>query len=143
MTLNLKGKHFGKLTAETPIPRQRMTESRKWKCRCECGRFRTVTTSRLTKDVVYACKVCTPRDSISGSKHNLTGKTFLPSNLTAIRPTSARYNGTSIIWEFTCPLGHPTFLPGTLVATGKIKQCPECRMKCLCVSEGQCNGRHN
>ena len=56
--LDLTGQTFGHLKAIELMPRDfndKLTGSRYWKCKCDCGNIHYVTTNRLTSGAVQSC----------------------------------------------------------------------------------------
>jgi len=116
---DLKGMHFGQLTAIRP------TEKRKngciiWLCKCSCGNVVEVSSNILLSRKIKSCGCARIK--------NLTGMQF--GRLTALCPTEKRKNG-CIVWLCKCSCGNEFEVSSNSLVTGSIKSCGCARIKDL------------
>ena len=131
---NLIGQKFNQLTV---LEREGSDERRHalWKCRCDCGNFRTLTTSELKSGTAKACRECSFKNSHQGHEHvpvdytktiwynEIVGKKF--GKLLAIKPTDKRDNAGRMIWECKCDCGNPNpiFVSSSALKSGNTQSC--------------------
>ena len=107
----LAGQQFGKLTAIKYTKRRNKSNQSLWKCRCECGKIKYVTTGDLKRLKVTNC----------GCKRlNLIGQQF--GRLTVIRKQRMKKYGRAY-WLCQCQCGKKTFVKGTDLTLLKTKSC--------------------
>lgn len=127
---NLIGQKFNQLTV---IGREGSNKSRHalWKCQCDCGKFRILTTTELKSGIIKACQDCSfkdceyaPVDYTKTKWYNeIAGKKF--GKLLAIRPTDKRNNAGRVIWECKCDCGNPNpiFVSSSSLKNGNTQSC--------------------
>ena len=131
---DLIGQKFNQLTV---LEREGSDERRHalWRCRCDCGNFRIITTSELKSGAAKACRECSFNNSHQGHEYvpvdytktiwynEIVGKKF--GKLLAIKPTDKRNNAGRVIWECKCDCGNPNpiFVPSSALKNGNTQSC--------------------
>ena len=116
---DLTGKRFGKLTV---IKKLSEKEDRYWLwlCQCDCGRFVTVNTKRLTRGTVRDCGCSSQKTARNGPKaEDLTGQRF--GNLVVTRRAKNR-NGRTC-WYCICDCGNEKVVTAHDLKSGSVKSC--------------------
>lgn len=73
MEYDFTNKQFGKLTA---IEKVQYGKKKKWKCICECGTERFVTTDELTSGKAIMCSVCSRERASLKRRKNMVGNKY-------------------------------------------------------------------
>lgn len=118
---DLTGQKFGKLTALQRVENGKDGKV-KWKCLCECGNYKIVSSGDLKSGNVKSCGCL-----LSPS---LVGKRF--GNLTVIekeRVHVRKSGGKIILWRCKCDCGNVRIVPGTSLNQGIVTKCEECVRK--------------
>ena len=100
--IDLTGQNFGKWTVIEKTNNRDSSGGILWKCACECGSIKEVSSNSLRRGKSTGCG-CTR----VGSQKDIKGKKF--DFLTALKPTSQRSNSGSVIWECKCDCGNICF----------------------------------
>lgn len=107
---DLAGKVFGKLTAIE------YTGSKKWKCKCECGKEVTTRAASLKNGTTKSCG-CIKKDK--KPKEDLTGKVV--NKLTVVEYAGSK-NGYNM-WKCRCECGKEIITRTASLNNGKAKSC--------------------
>jgi len=113
--LDLREMRFGKLIAKEPTE-QRDKKSVVWKCICDCGNERFVSSRALTKAEITSCG-----QGDCSRILELAGKRF--GYLTAISCTEKRGINGAIIWKCICDCGNEIEVSSLNLVQNKVKSC--------------------
>lgn len=116
---NLIGQNFGQLIV---LAREGSDKYRRalWRCKCNCGNIRIVSTSELKSGNVKACRECSHKNLSKGHEYipidytqtkwykEIANKKF--GKLLAIEPTEERDRSGRVIWKCKCDCGNPNFI---------------------------------
>lgn len=71
---SLTGQRFNRLVVIGPAPKKSYSQSRQWKCKCDCGKKAVVATNELRRSATRSCG-CWRQDrmKVFARKHGLTG----------------------------------------------------------------------
>ena len=109
--IDLTGQQFGRLTAIKYTKRRNKSNQSLWKCRCECGKIKYVTTGDLTRLKVTSC----------GCRYlDLKGQQF--GRLTVLRKQRMRRHARSY-WLCQCQCGQRKCIKGTDLILSKTQSC--------------------
>ena len=111
---DLTGQRFGKLTAIKPTD-QRCNRSIMWECKCDCGNITYVAGHNLRAGKSTSCGCGKGKTGA-----DLTGQRF--GNLTAIKPTDERRNG-SVMWECKCDCGNTVYARAIALRSNHNQSC--------------------
>jgi hypothetical protein len=115
---DLTGQRFGMLTALEPTD-QRKSNHIVWRCRCDCGGEKLVSSQHLKNGNVTSCG-CAVSAANKQKIIDLTGQRF--GRLTALEPTNQRL-GNSTIWRCRCDCGNICYVASTNLRKGNTKSC--------------------
>lgn len=118
-TPDLIGKKFNFLTV------LEKTEERKrgavvWKCLCDCGNMKKVTTTNLIKNRVMSCG-CYNKRLVSNNYKDIINQRF--GRLVVIKKTNKRTNRREIIWKCKCDCGQECETTSDRLTRGITKSC--------------------
>lgn len=118
-TPDLIGKKFNFLTV------LEKTDKRKggavvWKCLCDCGNIKEVTTADLTSNRVMSCG-CYNRKLVSNNYNNIIGQRF--GRLVVIEKTDKRTNKREVVWKCKCDCGQECETTSNRLSRGTVKSC--------------------
>jgi len=119
---DLIGSTFGNLTVRE-LTSSREGNRRIWRCVCDCGGEKDVTTSDLTSGKIIQC------DNVIHRINDLTGEVV--GQLTVTEPLDKRSHG-SVVWRCRCSCGSITEVPSNHLVTGHTSSCG-----CSTVSKGE------
>lgn len=113
--IDLTGQRFGRLLVlEESL--ERKSNRTTWKCLCDCGTEKNITTSDLRSGKVISCG-CLKKERI---KNNLTGKRF--GRLLVLEETSERKNK-QIVWKCQCDCGNIVNVRSGSLKSGRTTSC--------------------
>lgn len=122
---DLSGKKFGKLISiEIDWDMTNKCGHTYWKCRCECGRIKSIRIDNLTSGASTSCGLC--YNDYANKKFN---------KLTALRKTHVDKNGHQY-WLFKCDCGNLKEIEINNVTSGKVQSCG-CLHSEVCSSLGE------
>lgn len=113
------GQKFGRLTVREfsgyhSTRNNKKTRNREWKCDCECGGTRVVTTSRLRSGTVHRCQICSSNCELKvGSCYGY---------LTVMSRRGVNLAG-SRTWNCRCICGGNSIVTTTSLRNGHTKSC--------------------
>lgn len=113
MRNNLSGKRFGKLTVLSNTGRKK-NGSILWKCRCDCGNEKEVTSRDLNSGRVKSCGCA------KGSSKPLIGKRF---GMLEVISDSGEKQGTTKLWVCKCDCGNIKKVRTDSLTSGKVISC--------------------
>ena len=96
------------------------TTSVYWKCLCECGQIKTVSSASLRQGKVLSCGCLRKEICSTLFIKDVTNQVF--GFLTAIRPTEKRHYE-SVVWECQCICGQITYVPIGNLVSGHTRSC--------------------
>lgn len=113
---DLRGRRFGKLTVLYRVENRNKRTC--WKCICDCGQKKDVTSHDLKMGKVKSCgcKKKEGRNSV-----DLTGKQY--GRLTCLYPLKKRDKKGSIYWKCRCDCGNIVGLTESMIVHGNYKSC--------------------
>ncbi len=117
-TKNLTNWRFGRLTV---IERAGSKNNRAlWKCICDCGNERFLTTNNLTTGNTQSCG-CLQREIASKRcSKDLTNKRF--GKLLALLPTERRVDN-KVVWKCRCDCGNTCYIQSAHLLSGHTQSC--------------------
>lgn len=112
--IDLKGQKFGHLLVleESNI---RLSKRVTWKCICDCGNEKLVTTSDLRTGHTSSCGCA------KGNKKDITQQRF--GHLIALNPTSDRDSSQSVMWLCQCDCGRQIKVAASHLLSGNTTSC--------------------
>lgn len=116
-SVDLTGQKFGRLFVVEKAKKR--CENIEWVCRCDCGKTRIVSTSRLRAGTVKSCVDCANKNRRERPLIDITGKRF--GKLTVIEQSDKK-NG-RIMWLTKCCCGNETVFSGQRLRSGKVTSC--------------------
>lgn len=125
---DLTGQHFGRLTVlgldPEPYRSPAGKTTRRWRCRCDCGKELSVLTNALTgKSGTRSCG-CARAEKTRKQASDLTGQRF--GRLTVLRATDLpkpEPNGTRLGWLCRCDCGKEIVATSKSLHSGKLLSC--------------------
>lgn len=114
---DLAGQRFGMLTA-VGLADARKSGRRTWTCRCDCGKYRDVTTHDLRGGYVTSCGCMNSR---SYPYNDLTGRKF--GRLTVLELTDGRTAKGSVLWRCRCECGSEKLVSEDALVHGGLVSC--------------------
>jgi hypothetical protein len=120
---DLTGKRFGKWTVINITEERGSEGSIKWKCRCDCGKERLVSSRSLCRGDSTNCgcvrnekakKMCAEK------KKDLSGKRF--GKLTVIGDSGKRKHA-QVVWHCRCDCGEKAYVTGANLKSGRTLSC--------------------
>lgn len=97
--------------------------TRRWDCRCDCGKEVTVLTNMLTAGKILSCG-CLQREAAEAQAHDLTGQRFgLWTVLRRAPLKQPERNGSKNGWLCRCDCGTERVLPARALTGGKSRSC--------------------
>ena len=127
---NLINQTFGKLTVVEKTDKRDSSQRIIWRCVCECGEERLVSTSSLTGNLITACETCGKKEgnekrkntlSKQKIKNDLTGQKF--NRLLVLEPTEKRASDRCIIWKCQCDCGNIVEVSSKSLKQNNTKSC--------------------
>ena len=118
---DLSGKRFGALTVLHRV--QTGKKGVWWKCKCDCGKERIVSTRDLTSGRVVNCgdeKNHPAQDATPKLRDDLTGRRF--GRLTVIGLADTKLSG-QYAWRCRCDCGNEIIVRGSTLRSGRTKSC--------------------
>ena len=113
MSNDLTGKRFGRLIVLSKTD-QKKNGSVLWKCRCDCGNEKEVTSRDLNSGRVKSCGCA------RGSSKSLVGKRF---GMIEVISDSGEKQGTSKLWICKCDCGNIKKVRTDSLTSGKVTSC--------------------
>lgn len=116
--IDLTGKHFGKLTVEYRLPEKRNGKI-VWHCKCECGNYKDIIGSQLTKTKSPTCSCgCLQKERTreANQSKSLVGKKY--GKLTVIQRLPE-----SSLWECLCDCGNSVIVSTNHLNSGHTQSC--------------------
>ena len=110
--IDLTGRQFGKLTVIKSTKRRNKSNRSLWKCQCECGKIKYVTTDDLKGLKVTSC----------GCRYRLELKGQQFGRLTVLRKQMMKRHGRAY-WLCQCQCGKKVFVKGTDLTLLKTRSC--------------------
>lgn len=120
--IDLTGKKFGRWTVLEKAESKR--DGVYWKCRCDCGTIKSVSSRLLRKGKSKNCG-CLVQEKIDPRKTELIGKKF--GKLTVLSHEGKNNRG-KYLWKCQCDCGNVVVVTGTLLRIGQCKSCGCTRM---------------
>lgn len=118
-TPDLIGQKFERLTVIEKTSK-RKNGAVVWLCKCDCGKYKEVTTADLRSGRVRSCG-CYNHDVHAAIFHDLTGQRF--GRLTVIKKTDKRTANRNIIWECKCDCGKICEVSSDNLIRGQTRSC--------------------
>lgn len=121
--IDLTNKQFGYLTVLHKTSERGADGSVIWECKCKCGNIVKVNGSNLRSRHTQSCG-CKKAEHLTKYQwkyKDLSNQSF--GLLTAIKPTSERTNGGSVIWECRCRCGNIKFASEHCLTQKLIQSC--------------------
>lgn len=127
-TTRLVGQRFGHLTVIEDSG-ERFHRAILWKCKCDCGNEKNITSSRLNSGHAKSCG----NDNCPYHHYfdDITGQRF--GKLTAIKPTSMK-DGSHMYWLCQCDCGNQHEVASNHLKRGSVQSCG-----CISTSIGEMN----
>ena len=114
--LNLAGIRIGKLTAIEQTNKRTKSGCIIWRCVCDCGGERLLTSQQIKLGQVKDCGC----SNISSHSKDITGQRF--GKLIALEPTDQREYG-SVVWHCQCDCGNDAYVQLRLLTQESVKSC--------------------
>lgn len=115
---DLTGQRFGRLTVIEPTD-QRKAGHLVWRCRCDCGAEKLVSSQHLRSGSVTSCG-CSLTQSNRKKAIDLTGNRY--GKLVALEKTDQR-SGNSVVWKCRCDCGNICFISAANLKNGGTTSC--------------------
>ena len=110
---DLSGKRYGKLVVLNLDENQENGKDKRWICRCDCGKIKTVTSYHLKSGHTTSCG-CNRAIDIQGKKFG---------RLTVIKRSEKRDSSGNVYWICRCDCGNETEVQGRSLRKGLIVSC--------------------
>lgn len=110
---DLSGKRYGKLVVLNLDENQEKGKDKRWICRCDCGKIKTVTSYSLKSGRTTSCG-CNRAIDIEGEKFG---------RLTVIKRSEKRDSSGNVYWICRCDCGNETEVQGRSLRKGLIVSC--------------------
>lgn len=114
--IDLTGRVFGRLTVTG-----RDTKPRYWKCKCTCGRTKSIFSGNLTQGLTHSCGCLNSEASSKRRLEDLTGKTF--GRLTVLKRSHKNDNQGRPMWSCRCVCGTIKDISGWNLRQGITRSC--------------------
>lgn len=114
-SVDLVGKKYGKLFVVSKSEKRDSSGSIMWKCSCDCGREKLVSTSDLKKGTVKSCGCA------RNKFQNLVGMKF--GRLTVLSLSEKSETAHTFYWKCLCDCGKETLVLGTSLKSGNTVSC--------------------
>lgn len=122
-TLCLVGQRFGRLTVLEEVPERRKNGTVMWKCLCDCGTIKNVSSGNLTSGHTTSCG-CYASEKKKETRVDLTGKKF---GLLTVLKRDDNYISPSghqnTKWLCQCECGNIVSICRTGLTSGEAKSC--------------------
>jgi hypothetical protein len=118
-SIDLTGQRFGRLLAVETVDSQRIHGSLAWRCRCDCGTEKVLSSDTLRSGKTRSCGCGAPLSV------DLTGQRF--GHLTVISQADGQRILGSLAWRCRCDCGTEKVLASNVLRTGHTQSCG-CRM---------------
>ena len=117
--INEIGNRYGRLVVVRKAPSR--LGSIYWRCKCDCGNYKTVRGSSLHCGETTSCG-CRRRESVSNAnKKNELGKRY--GKLLVVGESHNRYGRYYVCWYCKCDCGNEIEVNGSLLRQGRVKSC--------------------
>lgn len=121
--IDIKGKSFGMLTVISLCDEVESNGSRKWLCKCECGKYTKITYTNLIHGRIKSCG-CLREKYVQSISKDYIGKTF--GKLTVVGKQEKRSNGGKTLWKCKCECGNITYVTTDCLSNGNTRSCGKC-----------------
>lgn len=116
---DLTGLRFGKLVV-VELTDKRCGHSVVWKCKCDCGNIKYVSSNNLCSGRTNSCGCLYQKNDLIGLKF---GK------LIVIDSTDLRSKNGNVIWKCKCECGNIDYVSTNNLLNGRVKSCGCSRYK--------------